>query len=127
MVHALWGCSALKNVRTRYGLLQGFNYGSSISFQDYFFYCCQNLGKKDLELLYVILWRVWFLRNHLVHDGGHLVVDNVVSWSKEFFVEFLEANSSAIVQRDQVLQGDEETSRSFNDAHQFCNIGAGER
>ncbi|TXG63698.1 hypothetical protein EZV62_010692 [Acer yangbiense] len=89
-VHALWACHRLKIVRNRYGLLKGFHFGNFASFQDFVFYCFHNLDKKDFEFLCVVLWRVWFLRNQLVHVGGRHDVENVVSWA-----DFVEANSVA--------------------------------
>ncbi|TXG69356.1 hypothetical protein EZV62_004291 [Acer yangbiense] len=55
-------------------------------------------GKKDLELLCVILWRVWFLRNQLVHSECRQDVDNVVLWSNEFLAKFHVANNSDVDQ-----------------------------
>ncbi|KAK3219040.1 hypothetical protein Dsin_013010 [Dipteronia sinensis] len=97
-IHVLWGFSGLKKRRSRYGLLQGFSFGRYVSFQDFFFYCTQNLGKKELELLFVILWRVWFLRNQLVHGRSCQDMDNVVSWFEVYLAKFHEANSFVVVQ-----------------------------
>ncbi|KAK0588291.1 hypothetical protein LWI29_037252 [Acer saccharum] len=84
--------STFQNVRSRYGLLKGFSYSCSASFQDFFFYCSKILGGKELELLCVVLWHVWFLRNQLVHGGGHQDMESVVSWAEEFLAKFYEAN-----------------------------------
>ncbi|KAK3222428.1 hypothetical protein Dsin_009453 [Dipteronia sinensis] len=91
-VHALWGCSRLKKVRNMYGFLHGVNFANSLCFQDFFSSCTQNLGKKELELLCVVLWRVWFLRNKLVQGVGQRGLENVVPWSEEFLEEFMVVN-----------------------------------
>ncbi|TXG54006.1 hypothetical protein EZV62_019262 [Acer yangbiense] len=58
----------------------------------FFFYCSGNLGKKELELLCVLLWWVWYLRNQVVHGGGKYDVENAVSWAGDFLADFYEAN-----------------------------------
>ncbi|KAK0598187.1 hypothetical protein LWI29_032371 [Acer saccharum] len=80
-----------------HGKSESWNLSDEVA-KDFFFYCSQNLGKKDLELLCVILWRVWFLRNQLVHSECRQDVDNVVLWSNEFLAEFHVANNSVVDQ-----------------------------
>ncbi|KAK3183220.1 hypothetical protein Dsin_030506 [Dipteronia sinensis] len=105
-VHALWGCSRLKKVWNRYDLLRGVNFASSLCFQDFFSSCTQNLGKKDLKLLCVVLWHVWFLRNQLVQCVGRHGLKNVVPWSEEFLEESMVVNGVVGIQREQVRQNE---------------------
>ncbi|KAK3212813.1 hypothetical protein Dsin_017519 [Dipteronia sinensis] len=94
-VHALWGCRNLKKVRYRFCLLTGLHYDRSGCFPDFFFYCCQNLSKKNLEFLCVALWRIWLMRNLFVHGGRIQDMYQVVPWAEEFLAEFQDANSEA--------------------------------
>ncbi|KAK2635038.1 hypothetical protein Ddye_029830 [Dipteronia dyeriana] len=53
------------------------------------------LDKDKLALLCVVMWRVWFLRNQLVHNcghGGHQIVEELFLWSSSFMVDFKAGN-----------------------------------
>ncbi|KAK0579034.1 hypothetical protein LWI29_019957 [Acer saccharum] len=80
------------------GILTSDQTTSTMHFQDFFFYCSGNLGRNELELFCVLLWRVWFLRNQVVHGGVHQDVENAVYWAEEFLADFYKATSVPNVQ-----------------------------
>ncbi|TXG66886.1 hypothetical protein EZV62_008161 [Acer yangbiense] len=64
--HALWGCPGLNKVR--------------------------EMDTDNLERLCIVWWRIWFLRNHLVHSIEKFVVEDIVPWCVEFLDEYKAAN-----------------------------------
>ncbi|TXG60912.1 hypothetical protein EZV62_012275 [Acer yangbiense] len=48
-----------------------------VHFHDFMIIYLSNLGSGDLELLCVILWRIWSGRNQIVHNGTDLVLEDV--------------------------------------------------
>ncbi|TXG70336.1 hypothetical protein EZV62_005271 [Acer yangbiense] len=44
----------------------------------------RRLKEEDLRVLYVVFWRIWSLRNLLVHGGGASVVEEILPWSTDF-------------------------------------------
>ena len=45
----------------------------------------------ELELLCVVLWRNWFLRNQTIHGENCNHETDVVPWSRSFLDEFMAA------------------------------------
>ncbi|KAK4836846.1 hypothetical protein QYF36_000641 [Acer negundo] len=66
----------------------------SVAFQDFLLFCVNNLTQQELALICVIAWRLWFLRNRYIHDGGLIEVISVVDWCKNFLVEYEAAGGS---------------------------------
>ena len=67
--HALWGCRKFKNVRKGW-LPPDVQVSSQIfGFFDLILVCYTELKKEELELFCTIVWRVWFLRNLVVHGS----------------------------------------------------------
>ncbi|KAK3188279.1 hypothetical protein Dsin_027840 [Dipteronia sinensis] len=62
--------------------------------------------KKELELLCVVLWRVWFLRNQLVQGVGWHGLETVVPWSEDFLADFMVVNGVFGIQREHVRQNE---------------------
>ncbi|KAK0586221.1 hypothetical protein LWI29_003065 [Acer saccharum] len=54
-LHAVWGCSSLKSVRSSIGFMQGKSFSKSFDFQNFFHSCFESLEENDLVLLCVIL------------------------------------------------------------------------
>ncbi|KAK3218996.1 hypothetical protein Dsin_012966 [Dipteronia sinensis] len=90
-LHAIWGCSGLKVVRSSFGFLKGMNSGKFQEFQDFFNSCVQTLDSDVMVLLCVIWWRNWHLRNQLVHESGRSGLKAVVSWSMNYISNYRDA------------------------------------
>ena len=62
-----------------------------VTFKDLLTLACSFLREKDLELLIVFMWRIWFRRNHVVHD--YLMIHEIVvlGWCKEFLEDYKQA------------------------------------
>ncbi|KAK3218215.1 hypothetical protein Dsin_012185 [Dipteronia sinensis] len=107
-IHALWGCPGLKVVRARYGMFEGDWYGDRSSFQDFFSSCLNILEIHEVELLCMIWWRVWYMRNQWVHGSGNHDMEMVVFWSRDYLQEFVTANLKVV---DQGGRGKDVVSR----------------
>ncbi|KAL5820684.1 hypothetical protein ACOSQ3_022566 [Xanthoceras sorbifolium] len=57
-------------------------------FFDFLLYCRGCRLVDELELLLVIVWRVWFRRNKLVHSSSILSAEDTVQWAKDYIAEF---------------------------------------
>ncbi|KAK2661430.1 hypothetical protein Ddye_000004 [Dipteronia dyeriana] len=90
--HALWDYKRLKRVRAGCSLLKGVVCSKGIHFQGFFLLCCRTLMVKDLSLLCIIFWRIWFLRNQLVHRVVGCDMEVVVPWCRNFLQEFVATN-----------------------------------
>ncbi|TXG68107.1 hypothetical protein EZV62_009382 [Acer yangbiense] len=82
--HALWGCSGLKDIRDGVTFMKGLGGTAKASFIDLFGSCLHSLENGELELLCVILWRIWFFRNQDVHGNSKFREEDTLSWCKEF-------------------------------------------
>ncbi|KAK3212419.1 hypothetical protein Dsin_017125 [Dipteronia sinensis] len=78
------GCAALKVIRKRFGILKSF---IGVCFKDFYSISVDRLDKSELALLYVFMWRVWFMRNQDVNKQHE--VKDVVLWSWYFLSEFI--------------------------------------
>ncbi|KAK3188491.1 hypothetical protein Dsin_028052 [Dipteronia sinensis] len=88
MSHALWGWRALFKVRENCLFLKGLELTDAMHFHDFMLICLKSLNFKDLELLCVIFWRVWFCRNQLIHNLSNSDLGDVVSWATHFLDEW---------------------------------------
>ncbi|KAK1586636.1 hypothetical protein Q3G72_004481 [Acer saccharum] len=50
------------------------------------------LDTNNLELICVVWWHIWFLRNRMVHSSEKFVVEDIVIWCVEFLDEYKAAN-----------------------------------
>ncbi|KAK4842709.1 hypothetical protein QYF36_026448 [Acer negundo] len=46
-------------------------FAKGMHFLDFMFVCLRSLNCEDLSLLGIVFWRVWFLRNQLVHESKY--------------------------------------------------------
>ncbi|KAK2645800.1 hypothetical protein Ddye_020995 [Dipteronia dyeriana] len=82
MMHALWGCScSLKNIRLGTSFLKGKGGDDRVQFIDFMISCHSILLEKEMEVLYVLLWKVWNRRNNFVHGSSALCPDTDFFWS----------------------------------------------
>ncbi|KAK3225670.1 hypothetical protein Dsin_005532 [Dipteronia sinensis] len=51
-----------------------------------------HLLKEELELLCLVLWRVWYNRNRRIHDVAELRIDEIVPWAMAFHDDYKRAN-----------------------------------
>lgn len=56
-------------------------------FLDLIILISNSINVRELELLRVIFWRVWFYRNQLVHKLGNSYMDDVINWATNFLDE----------------------------------------
>ncbi|KAK3224821.1 hypothetical protein Dsin_004683 [Dipteronia sinensis] len=93
ILHGLWSCSHLKLVRSEWYQKLAGNHKGKVYFIDFILDCFSRLKKEDLELFCVCLWKVWSLRNDVVHNSINEREIDVVGWASCFIVELHNANS----------------------------------
>ncbi|KAK1566722.1 hypothetical protein Q3G72_003368 [Acer saccharum] len=67
--HAMWECLGLKKVRSSIYSFGGLRCRGNVPFIDFFSSCLHLLGYDELELLSLVLWQNWYLRNQWIHGG----------------------------------------------------------
>ncbi|KAK3211757.1 hypothetical protein Dsin_016463 [Dipteronia sinensis] len=86
--HALWGCSLLNSARKDWLPIGVKVKCSHSNFFDFILECNALLTVEDLELFCTIVWKIWFLRNLVVHEAPTQNVLNVGHWCRMFLVDF---------------------------------------
>ncbi|KAK3225380.1 hypothetical protein Dsin_005242 [Dipteronia sinensis] len=103
-IHAVWGCVRLKPLRKECGFMEGFHWKQFMHFREFFISCINCLHADQLALLCIILWRVWFLRNQIVHSNKKGDVHGVVNWSRAFLMKYQGAIASCVLREAPVQQ-----------------------
>ncbi|TXG67037.1 hypothetical protein EZV62_008312 [Acer yangbiense] len=49
-------------------------------------------AEKDLVFMCVVLWRIWFWRNQIVHSSLPYRIEEVVGWASDYIGEFRKTN-----------------------------------
>ncbi|KAK2653505.1 hypothetical protein Ddye_013361 [Dipteronia dyeriana] len=81
VLHALWGCRVLHQVRNNCSFVRGISLAENLHFLDFMLGCLRCLQFDNLELSCVVFWIVWFGRNQLVFNSIEQDVGMVVSWA----------------------------------------------
>ena len=92
-LHALWTCPGLKSVRTCVPFVKKSWHQGMANILDFFSSCLWLLQQQELEVLCVMLWRIWFQRNQIVHASIPIELSRIFSWALEYISEFSTANS----------------------------------
>ncbi|KAK3230181.1 hypothetical protein Dsin_002062 [Dipteronia sinensis] len=93
-IHALWGCRILKYVRLEWLPRNKVPNGNNEKFFDFIYDCFHLLCCKDLELLYVTIWKVWCMRNFFLYERKRHDVLEAISWGKDFLGQFQRRDST---------------------------------
>ena len=103
-LHALWSCSTLKVVRNSVRKFSTAVVSGNMNFLD-FLVSYKNLGLvADMELLYIILWRVWFRRNSAVHNSGPISPVDIVGWAESFLADFRQSSTDISLVRNAAVE-----------------------
>ncbi|TXG70236.1 hypothetical protein EZV62_005171 [Acer yangbiense] len=60
---------------------------------DFLSLCMTSFAGAEVELLCLVLWRVWFRRNLMRNDEQLLSSNEVVPWAKSFLLDFQKSNA----------------------------------
>ncbi|KAK3200797.1 hypothetical protein Dsin_024212 [Dipteronia sinensis] len=90
--HALWECSKLNVIRNECRFMEGMRCNDKVSFCTFFQSCLLRLNEEKVAIFCVILWRIWFIRNHGLFEDGGVLADSIYTWSGEFLSGFKAAN-----------------------------------
>ncbi|KAK2639479.1 hypothetical protein Ddye_027274 [Dipteronia dyeriana] len=87
-LHALWTCPALKKIRSMCPFMQAIKVHDGPLFGDFMLACVDQLLSYELDLMCVVLRRLWYCRNGVVHNSATLSVDNGFPWAVTFLEGF---------------------------------------
>ncbi|KAL5808637.1 hypothetical protein ACOSQ3_029328 [Xanthoceras sorbifolium] len=96
VTHALWGCKSLSSICAFRSFMNDYLFSKSMNFLDFILSVNHQLGSSDFLVLVIILWRIWFRRNQIVHRKVVLQAEEVIGWAYSFLNEYHVANDSAI-------------------------------
>ncbi|KAL5579315.1 hypothetical protein UlMin_011757 [Ulmus minor] len=91
-LHALWGCKALKSLKVMRDSFIQFKLPMQCDLKEFLLSANDCLPLENLEFLCILLWRIWFRRNKLIHEQIWLDENSCYSWAKQHLADFLEAN-----------------------------------
>ncbi|KAK2649623.1 hypothetical protein Ddye_017112 [Dipteronia dyeriana] len=89
--HALWYCETLKRIRFSCSFTAGPKWRDDVEFKDLFLFYKHVLCVEDVELLCIVWWRIWFMRNRGMHSISGHCLDEVVSWASSYLEDFKSA------------------------------------
>ncbi|KAK3227154.1 hypothetical protein Dsin_007016 [Dipteronia sinensis] len=92
-IHALWCCPSLEHVRAICLALYGIRVPNHSLFIDFMILCMNQLLVKDVELLCMVIWRIWYIRNGMVHSSAIIHDVDVVAWAIACLDDYREANA----------------------------------
>ncbi|KAK3199567.1 hypothetical protein Dsin_022982 [Dipteronia sinensis] len=68
--------------------MKGIKCDDRVHFHGFFLSCLNRLQNHEMGLLCVILWRVWLLRNQVVHGLGRQDMESDVNWCRGYLKEY---------------------------------------
>ncbi|KAL5818656.1 hypothetical protein ACOSQ4_022498 [Xanthoceras sorbifolium] len=86
--HSLWFCKSLNIVRKSWSEALGCSTPKSGSLIDFLLVCKNQIKANEFVVLLILLWRLWFCRNHFIHAGTSLAAKDCWSWAKSFADDF---------------------------------------
>ncbi|KAK2649436.1 hypothetical protein Ddye_016925 [Dipteronia dyeriana] len=91
-LHALWCYPAVKHIRMLCPSMKGLKCTDGTNFVDFMIMCINVLNNDFQELLCVIFFCMWFLRNQHIHCPSSSSDREVVFWANSFIQEFRDVN-----------------------------------
>ena len=92
-LHALWGCKTLESLKVVCDSFIRFKLPPQCDLKEFLLTANDCLSVENLELLCVLLWRIWFRRNKWIHEKTWLDDESCYSWARQHLADFQEANS----------------------------------
>ncbi|KAK1556507.1 hypothetical protein Q3G72_006154 [Acer saccharum] len=93
IAYALWFYVSLKQIRGRFVKLKEIPLLDNMPLLDFLILCRNLLSSDEMALLYVVLWRIWFRRNALVHNSSVFNATEIVDWAVNFIEEDTRINA----------------------------------
>ncbi|KAK3206742.1 hypothetical protein Dsin_020788 [Dipteronia sinensis] len=87
-LHSLWECDKLKHIRGEWWHGRNPLRSNHSNFFDLVCDISCLVSSEEIELFYVLVWRIWFCRNSKLHGCQIYKVKDVVRWSEEFIADF---------------------------------------
>ncbi|KAL5779271.1 hypothetical protein ACOSQ2_010008 [Xanthoceras sorbifolium] len=90
--HAIWNCELLQSIRDDSSFIGKLPNVILNSVLDFLIYCWTVLSSSDLLLLGIVLWKVWNLRNCILHHQPCIIAADLVPWCRAFLADFATAH-----------------------------------
>ncbi|KAK3229296.1 hypothetical protein Dsin_001177 [Dipteronia sinensis] len=96
-LHAVWGCCYLEDFRNSWHVCRFVRRGNKVQLLDFLQDYYEIWDKENMALFCVILWRIWFHRNQVVHGLKGVNLEEVVNWAALYLSDFREANKRSLL------------------------------
>ncbi|KAK3193821.1 hypothetical protein Dsin_025131 [Dipteronia sinensis] len=87
------GCPSLNKIRVSFPSLKDLRVRDHLSFLNFMISCKNQAQREVLELLCMVLLRIWFRRNCHSHNSAMISVDDIRPWAEVYIADFRKANS----------------------------------
>ncbi|KAL5857645.1 hypothetical protein ACOSQ3_005103 [Xanthoceras sorbifolium] len=92
VAHALWGCHLLQNIHAVCGFMGCLTNVIQDSMLDFLMFCRSVISSYNMQLLGIILWKVWHIRNCSVYQRPCMAIEEVVPWCQNFLADYSTAH-----------------------------------
>ncbi|KAK2648877.1 hypothetical protein Ddye_016366 [Dipteronia dyeriana] len=93
-LRALWTCPSLQQIRDTCIFMPSSWFCNNASFMDFMISHQHRISFADMELLCMVIWRIWFRRNCKVYYSATILNREVVTWVSSFLADSRRANTS---------------------------------
>ncbi|KAK0606888.1 hypothetical protein LWI29_005679 [Acer saccharum] len=90
-------------VRFSISSIGGLSCKDDVPLIDFISSCLHILGDGELNLLCVIWWRIWYVRNRWVHSGERINLGAMASWCSIYLAEYKAANLEDVEKQGMVI------------------------
>ncbi|TXG60635.1 hypothetical protein EZV62_015208 [Acer yangbiense] len=90
------GCANFKTYRRNCFFLKGVKWLDNCSFFELMLACLHSLKHNELEMLCVMFWHGWWIRNQVLHNSKGLCDKDVVGWLENYLASSSSANDKEV-------------------------------
>ncbi|KAL5567823.1 hypothetical protein UlMin_024398 [Ulmus minor] len=95
--HGLWECMAMKPLTVMCKTIFQLNLPSHCSMKELLRSASECLKGDKMELLCVLLWRIWFHRNKWIHEKIWLDDNSCLAWAQQHLEDFKTASNKQFI------------------------------
>ncbi|KAL5558848.1 hypothetical protein UlMin_035059 [Ulmus minor] len=95
--HGLWECTGMKPLKVMCKTIFQLNLPSHCSMKELLRSASECLKGDKMELLCVLLWRIWFRRNKWIHEKIWLDDNSCLAWAQQHLEDFKSASNKQTI------------------------------
>ncbi|KAL5555878.1 hypothetical protein UlMin_038114 [Ulmus minor] len=95
--HGLWECTAMKPLKVMCKTIFQLHLPSHCSMKELLRSASECLKSDKMELLCILLWRIWFRRNKWIHEKIWLDDNSCLAWAQQHLEDFKTASNKQTI------------------------------